>query len=112
MEVPAVTPGAVLEIGHLPFLARCRPDVVRFVAVGTRSSGPEATLVVAGAGFVHGATALFYDPRPGGLAEAVREALADPARLARIATTARAHALANLTPEAIAARVLAESLGT
>lgn len=62
------------------------------------------------AGFVHGVTALFYDPRPGGLATAVREALADPARLERIAASARAHALANLTPEAVAAQVLAESL--
>lgn len=63
------------------------------------------------AGFVHGATALFYDPRPGGLATAVREALADPPWLARIAATAREHALANLTPEAVATRVLAASLG-
>jgi hypothetical protein len=39
----------------------------------------------------------------------VREALAEPARLACIAAAARAHALANLTPEAIAARVLAEA---
>ncbi len=61
------------------------------------------------AGFVDGLTALLYDPRPGGLADAVRAALADPARLARISAAARAHALANLTPEAIAARVLAES---
>lgn len=66
--------------------------------------------VETGAGFVHGATALLYDPRPGGLAAAVHDALADPARLARIAEAARAHALANLTPEAVAARVLAESL--
>lgn len=62
------------------------------------------------AGFVHGTTALFYDPRPGGLAEAVREALADRARLERIAAAAREHARTNLTPEAVAARVLAESL--
>lgn len=62
------------------------------------------------AGFVDGVTAQLYDPRPGGLAAAVRTALADPARLARIATTARAHALANLTPGAVAARVLAASL--
>ena len=41
---------------------------------------------------------------------AVRDALADPARLERIAEAARTHALANLTPEAVAARVLAESL--
>jgi glycosyltransferase involved in cell wall biosynthesis len=61
------------------------------------------------AGFVHGTTALFYDPRPGGLAEAVRAALADPPRLEGIAAAARAHALACLTPEAVAARVLAES---
>lgn len=65
--------------------------------------------VESAAGFVHGSTALFYDPRPGGLADAVREALAEPARLACIAAAARAHALANLTPEAIAARVLAEA---
>jgi glycosyltransferase involved in cell wall biosynthesis len=62
------------------------------------------------AGFVDGVTALLYDPRPGGLADAVRAALADPARLARISAAARAHALANLTPEAVAARVLAEAL--
>lgn len=62
------------------------------------------------AGFVHGATAWHYDPRPGGLAAAVRAALTDPARLALIGDAARAHALASLTPEAVAARVLAESL--
>jgi len=61
------------------------------------------------AGFLDGVTALLYDPRPGGLADAVRAALADPARIARISAAARAHALASLTPEAIAARVLAES---
>ncbi|MFN8602524.1 MAG: glycosyltransferase [Candidatus Binatia bacterium] len=79
-------------------------------AAGSVPLMPRPTVETA-AGFVHGETALFYDTRPGGLASAVREALADPPRLARIAAAARAHALANLTPEAVAARVLAESLG-
>ena len=78
-------------------------------AAGSVPLMPPPTVETA-AGFVHGATALFYDPRPGGLASAVRDALADPARLERIAEAARTHALANLTPEAVAARVLAESL--
>lgn len=78
-------------------------------AAGSVPLMPYPTVETA-AGFVHGSTALFYDPRPGGLAEAVREALADPPRLARIAAAARAHALANLTPEAIAERILTEAL--
>lgn len=78
-------------------------------AAGSVPLMPHPTVETA-AGFVHGTNALFYDRRPGGLAHAVREALADPQRLERIADAARVHALASLTPEAVAARVLAESL--
>lgn len=78
-------------------------------AAGSVPLMPRPTVETA-VGFVHGENALFYDPRPGGLADAVRAALADPPRLARIAEAARAHALSSLTPEAVAARVLGESL--
>jgi hypothetical protein len=63
------------------------------------------------AGFVDGQTAIFYDPRPGGLSAAVRAALADPARLDAMGAAARQHALRHLTPAAVADYVLDDALG-
>ena len=60
---------------------------------------------------VDGEHAILYDPRPGGLAAAVRAALTDCGRLARMAEAARLQAWAHHRPEAIAARVVRETLG-
>ncbi|RAI43199.1 glycosyltransferase [Rhodoplanes roseus] len=57
-----------------------------------------------------GEHALYYDVEPGGLAGAVRSALADRPRLARIAAAGRAHVLAHHTPVAIARHVVETSL--
>lgn len=46
----------------------------------------------------------------GGMAPRIREALADPARLERMAAEARAHVLATATPEAICRYVVGEML--
>ncbi|CAL8968831.1 hypothetical protein RHODGE_RHODGE_01147 [Rhodoplanes serenus] len=59
---------------------------------------------------VDGTHALYYDPEPGGLARAVRAALAAPDRLAAIAAAGRAHVLAHHTPAAIARHVVATTL--
>ena len=56
---------------------------------------------------VDGVHALYYDPAPGALATAVREALADPSRLARIAEAGRVRVLENHTHAAIVERVVA-----
>ena len=60
---------------------------------------------------VDGEHAILYDPRPGGLAAAVRAALTDRGRLARMAEGARAQAWAYHRPEAIAARIVRLALG-
>ncbi|MGH6957804.1 MAG: glycosyltransferase [Caulobacteraceae bacterium] len=60
---------------------------------------------------VHGEHALYYDPEPGGLANAVRRALADKPALARMAEAAKAHVLAHHTPESLARYVVEETLG-
>ncbi|MFL9825633.1 glycosyltransferase [Rhodoplanes sp. SY1] len=59
---------------------------------------------------LQGEHALYYDVEPGGLARAVRAALADRAGLARIAAAGRAHVLAHHTPPAIARHVVATAL--
>jgi hypothetical protein len=53
-----------------------------------------------------GEHALYYDVEPGGLARAVRAALADKPALARIAAAARAHVMAHHTPQALARHVV------
>jgi hypothetical protein len=63
------------------------------------------------AGFVDGQTAIFYDPRPGGLSAALRAALADPVRLDAMGAAARQHALRHLTPSAVADYILRDALG-
>ena len=55
---------------------------------------------------VDGVHGLHYDARPGSLARAVVEALADKARLTRIAAAARDHVLTHHTHAAICARIL------
>ncbi|EJW12970.1 hypothetical protein A33M_1314 [Rhodovulum sp. PH10] len=59
---------------------------------------------------IDGEHALYYDVEPGGLSRVVRAALADPARLERIAAAGRAHVLAHHTPPAIARHVVATTL--
>ncbi len=61
--------------------------------------------------FVDGEHCILYGAEPGGLARAVREALADKPRLARIAAAAAAHALAHHTAKARAERVAVAVLG-
>lgn len=58
----------------------------------------------------HGEHALYYDPEPGGLTRAIQAALADKARLTRIAAAGRAHVLAHHTADAIARYVVETSL--
>jgi hypothetical protein len=58
---------------------------------------------------VDGVHALYYGPAPGALAAAVRAALADPSRLARIAEAGRVRVLENHTHAAVCRTVL-ESL--
>ena len=53
------------------------------------------------AGFVDGLNAVFYDPRPGGLMAAVKDALQDKARLMRMAEAARQLVAQHYTPAAI-----------
>lgn len=57
-----------------------------------------------------GEHALYYDVEPGGLARAVRTALADRPRLARIAEAGRARVLGHHTPPAIARHVVDTAL--
>jgi hypothetical protein len=59
---------------------------------------------------VDGEHALYYGVEPGGLARAVRAALADRPRLATIAVAGRAHVLAHHTPVAIARHVVETTL--
>ncbi|MFI4935616.1 MAG: glycosyltransferase [Caulobacterales bacterium] len=56
---------------------------------------------------IAGEHALYYDVEPGGLTGAVNAALADKARLTRIAMAGRAHVLGHHTPAAIARHVVA-----
>jgi hypothetical protein len=60
---------------------------------------------------IAGAHALYYDPEAGGLARAIRAAIADRPAMARIAARARRHVLDHHTPEAIARRMVTEALG-
>lgn len=57
-----------------------------------------------------GVEAILYAPRPGGLASAIRDALADRDHLRRMAAQAQARVLAHHTPAAIARRILTLSL--
>ena len=59
-----------------------------------------------------GEHALFYDPTPGGLTQAVLAALADKPKLLAMAGVARAHVLANHTPEAIAELMVSKAMAT
>jgi hypothetical protein len=58
---------------------------------------------------VEGEQALYYEPEPGGLARAIRSALADKPRLARIAAAAKTHVLSRHTPDALARYVREEA---
>jgi hypothetical protein len=60
---------------------------------------------------VAGEHALYYDPAPGGLTRAVREALADRTRLTRIARSGRDHVMAQHTASAIARYVVETTRG-
>ncbi len=55
---------------------------------------------------IAGEHALYYDVEPGGLTRAVKAALADKERLARIAAAAQAHVMAHHTPAALARYVV------
>ena len=55
---------------------------------------------------VAGEHALYYDVEPGGLARAVKSALADKPALARIAAAAQTHVMAHHTPHALARYVV------
>jgi hypothetical protein len=61
---------------------------------------------------IEGEHALYYDSEAGGLARAVRAALADRDRLIALAAAARAHVLAHHTPAAIARYVVETTLKT
>jgi hypothetical protein len=60
----------------------------------------------------HGEHAVAYEPMPGELTMTVTAALADKARLQRIAEAGRAHVLAHHTPAALAAYIVNETLAT
>jgi hypothetical protein len=59
---------------------------------------------------VAGEHALYYDPRPGGLTQAVLDALAHKPRLTTIAKSGRDHVMAHHTPAAIARYVVETAL--
>lgn len=59
-----------------------------------------------------GEHAVFYPVEPGGLTQAVTTALADKARLARMADAGRAFVLAHHTPATLGAYVVQETLAT
>lgn len=59
---------------------------------------------------VDGVHGLYYDVEPGGLAAAVRSALADRTRLVAMAAAAREHVLAHHTPAAVARYVVETTL--
>lgn len=66
--------------------------------------------IVRHAPHVDGVSGLFYSPEPGGLAGAVRKALADRTALARMSEAAAAHIRSHHTTEAIIRYVIEETL--
>ena len=59
---------------------------------------------------LQGVHAVYYDPEPGGLTQAVTAALADKTRLMSMAEAARAHVLARHTPAALATHMVNTAL--